>query len=649
MRRLVRLLLSGSLVLAVSLGALVLLGGTASSPASASVPGLTNPRQPAAASGALRSGTDDFTFDTWHSDFRLGLTPDGHSSLTTTETIVARFPDIDQNHGIRRAIPTHYDGHPTGLTLVSVTDENGAPRAFTSETTSDNGPEFLTVTIAADDFVHGAQTYVITYRQIDVTLVPDNANDEEFYWEVNGTGWNQPFGDVSATLTVAEALVPRLAGRTDCYQGGIDSSAACTGLTGSADGSQVTATAGALGPHEGLTMVVAFETGSFVPRDSSFTANPFPSIGLGAALIGLIGAIIASVQRATRWRNAPGRPTVIAEYLPPKGVNLLQAGDVSAASAKAMAAQFLSFAVRGNVRVLEGDGKKHCLLELRHSRGLDPTEHAVLSKLFPGLAPGTLRDLKAKDTPLATALLAEQRSNRKRMLSDGLREHKGGSTRRWLLFAAVAAAVIAVIASILGLVAEIGGGWPALVLVLGILFAVVTMIMAGSVRPLTAAGSELRDYLKGVKLYIGVAEADRLRVLQSPVGALRSPYRPDPAEVLADAGLDATGLPAGAMDPNRPLQVLKLYERLLPYAVLFGQEKEWSGVLGEYYTQSGTQPDWYAGSAGFNAGYFAAGISSFASSTSAAWSGTASSSSSSGGGGGGSVGGGGGGGGGGGV
>ena len=645
MRRLVRLLLSGSLVLAVSLGAFALLG----LPSSAAASPLSS--VPAAAPGALRSGTDDFTFDSWHSEFRLDVSKDGHSSLTTTETIVARFPDTDQNHGIRRAIPTHYDGHPTGLTLVGVTDENGTPRASASETTSDNGAELLTVTIAADDFVHGAQTYVITYRQIDVTLVPDDAPDEEFYWEVNGTGWNQAFGDVSATLTVAAALVPLLTGQTDCYQGGIDSSAACAGLTSSADGTQVKATAGALSPHEGLTMVVAFEPGTFVPRDSSFTANPFPSIGLGAALIGLIGAIMASVQRATRWRNAPGRPTIIAEYLPPKGVNLLQAGDVTAASAKtkAMAAQFLSFAVRGNVRVLEGDGKKHYLLELRHARGLDPTEQAVLAKLFPGLAPGTLRDLKAKDTRLATALLAEQRSNRKRMLTDGLREHKGGSTRRWLLFAAAASAVIAVVASVIGLVGEIGGGWPALVLLLGILFAVVTVIMAGSVRPLTAAGSELRDYLKGVKLYIGVAEADRLRVLQSPVGALRSPYRPDPAEVLADAALDESGLPAGVMDPSRPLQVLKLYERLLPYAVLFGQEKEWSGVLGEYYAQSGTQPDWYAGSAGFNAGYFAAGISSFASSTTAAWSGTASSSSSSGGGGGGSVGGGGGGGGGGGV
>ncbi len=646
MRRLVRLLLSGSLALAVSLGAFALLGVPASASAS---PSTAVGSVQASAPGSLRAGTDDFTFDSWRSEFRLGLTDDGHSSLTTTETIVARFPDFDQNHGIRRAIPTHYDGHPTGLTLVSVTDENGTKRDSESEWTSDDGPEFLTVTIAADDFVHGAQTYVITYRQIDVTLIPDNAIGEEFYWEVNGTGWNQPFGDVTASLTVAPELLPSLTGQNDCYQGGIDSSSACAGLTTSVDGSEVTAEAGSLEPHQGLTMVVGFEPGTFVPRDSSFTANPFPSIGLGAALIGLAVSIMAAVQRVTRWRNAPGRPAIIAEYLPPKGVNLLQAGDVTAASAKAMTALFLSFAVRGNVRVLEGEGKNHYLLELRHSGGLDRTERSVLAKLFPGLAPGTVRDLKAKDTRLTTALVAEQRGNPKRMLDDGLREKKGGSTRRWLLFAAGASVVVAVVASIIGLASEIGGVWPVLILVLGILCAVGTMVLAGSVRPLTASGSELRDYLKGVKLYIGVAETDRLRMLQSPAGALRSPYRPDPAAVLAEAGLDGSGSSAGTADPNRPLQVLKIYERLLPFAVLFGQEKEWSSVLGDYYARSGTQPDWYYGSTAFNAGFFAAGISSFASSTSAAWSGTASSSTSSGGGGGGSVGGGGGGGGGGGV
>ncbi|MEO6200071.1 MAG: DUF2207 domain-containing protein [Cryobacterium sp.] len=617
-------------------GALALLAGAPLGPATAALAADVG-------RGSVRQGLDDFTFDTWHSDFRLGLSADGRSTLTTTETIVARFPDVDQNRGIRRAIPTHYRGHPTDLSIESVTDGDGGPRAYDTETeTHDNGEEFLVVTIAADDFVRGVQPYVITYRQANVTLFPTDTPDEEFFWEVNGTGWAQPFGEVSAKLRVAPELTPKLTGQTTCFQGGEFSNASCATLTSEADGDawRVDVDAGGLGPHEGLTMVVGFQAGTFVPRDDSFTANPFPSIGLVGALLGVLGVILAAFARVFRWRSAPGRPTIIAEYLPPRGVNLLQAGDVSGDTGKAMAAQFISFAVRGNVRVLEAAGRKHYLLELQSADRVDEAEHRILSRLFPGLRPGTRRDLKATDPKLSLALQKELRSARKRMIAEGFRETKGGRARFGLAFVAVATGIVSVGASAIAIGGDIGGAWPVLVLGVGALSSAAIIALTASVRPLTPAGSELRDYLKGVKLYIGLAEADRLRVLQSPEGALRSPYRPDKATVSTDAA-------AGPADA--PLEVLKLYERLLPFAVLFGQEKDWAGVLGEYYARSGAQPEWYSGRGSFSATYFASGIGSFASTTSASWSGSASSSSSSGGGGGGSVGGGGGGGGGGGV
>jgi uncharacterized membrane protein len=93
--------------------------------------------------------------------------------------------------------------------------------------------------------------------------------------------------------------------------------------------------------------------------------------------------------------------------------------------------------------------------------------------------------------------------------------------------------------------------------------------------------------------------------------------------------------------------VLDIYEKLLPYAVIFGLEKQWAAELARYYVD--TSPDWYTGSNAFNAGIFAASIGSLTSSVSTSYSGSSSSSSSGGSGGGGSSGGGGGGGGGGGV
>src|SRR5690606_19881933 len=149
----------------------------------------------------------------------------------------------------------------------------------------------------------------------------------------------------------------------------------------------------------------------------------------------------------------------------------------------------------------------------------------------------------------------------------------------------------------------------------------VTTIVFLSRTPLTEEGVRLRDYLRGLEMYMALAEADRIRYLQSPQGAERIP-----------------------VDTGSTAEVVKLNEKLLPYAVLFGHEKEWAAELGRYYEELGEQPGWYSGNAAFNAALFSSSIGSMAASTASAYS-----SASSGSGGGGGAGGGGGGGGGGGV
>ena len=139
--------------------------------------------------------------------------------------------------------------------------------------------------------------------------------------------------------------------------------------------------------------------------------------------------------------------------------------------------------------------------------------------------------------------------------------------------------------------------------------------------PLTDKGVALRRYAEGMKMYIHVAEAERIKLLQSPEGVAK----------------------VGAVDVNQPGQLLKLYERMLPYAILFDQEKEWSKRIGDLYETTQTSPDWYAGNTAFNAAVFATAINSFSNSVTYS---TPSSSSSGGSGGGGFSGGGGGGGGG---
>ncbi len=87
------------------------------------------------------------------------------------------------------------------------------------------------------------------------------------------------------------------------------------------------------------------------------------------------------------------------------------------------------------------------------------------------------------------------------------------------------------------------------------------------------------------------------------------------------------GAQKAQVDGSDTKQLVKLYERVLPYAVLFGQEKQWNKQLGKYYENTNTQPDWYSGSNGaiFNAAMFSSAMSSFA--TTASYSSPSSSSS----------------------
>ena len=139
--------------------------------------------------------------------------------------------------------------------------------------------------------------------------------------------------------------------------------------------------------------------------------------------------------------------------------------------------------------------------------------------------------------------------------------------------------------------------------------ALIIFSVGKSLWVLTDEGLALRRYLKGLEMYIKVAETERLKMLQSPEGAAKV-----------------------AVDTNDTVQIVKLYERVLPYAVLFRQEKEWAKRIGDLYDQTGSRPDWIDGQTAFNATMFGSMMSNFSSSASASSASSSSSGGSSGGG-----------------
>ncbi len=571
------------------------------------------------ASGIVSAGLQDFRFDSLDVDYTLTRAPDGTSRLTVVETFVAVFPKFDQNHGMQRRIPDTYNGAPLFPRLVSITDGTGSTRP--SETTADSGT--FTMTSRDQGFVHGPQTYVFTYTLENVTGSFADTNADEFYWDVNGVDWAQTFGKVTARLHVAPELTAALTGAASCYVGYQGSTQTCdiASSAGTDGGAVIQASAGPVSPNQTVTLAVGFAKGTFTPFDNSYFASPWGWLQGAAALVVLAALIIAIVVRVRRLSDEPGRPTIIAEYTPPPRVDALQSAVLLGRNAKGIPAEVLEQAVVGSIRIVEGDpswrGRVTLVAELVDPSRADGDGRMLLAGLFETMAPGATFEFGRSDARFSAAAQSMLKAASAELSRRGLRRNVRGATRALPVLLALGATVLV---WVLGFVALGSGVMPLVPLVLMVLSAPVTFIAGGILarKPLTAAGAAVRDHLEGLRVFIEWAEADRIRMLQSPAGAERV-----------------------RIDTTDARQMLRLYEVLLPFAVVFGQEKQWAQQLAVLYGPDAT-PYWYAGASGFNASSFSDGISSLSA--------VASSSSTSGGsGGGGSAGGGGGGGGGGGV
>lgn len=599
---------------AVVLSVIGLVGG-ASLPATAAMAdaqlGVAEPATVHPGVGALPADVDDFSFQSFNAEYALSATSDGRSQLDVAETLVAEFPSTDQNRGIVRVLPTSYNDVSTDTTVTSVTDATGAAVPYTVD--SSDG---ITLDIGGDEYVHGATTYVIHYTLHNVIRQLDNG-DQELYWNVNGTGWAQSFGAVAATVTVSESLVPRLTGAAACYHGEEGSTAKCTVDAADAAGGVYRFSESAIAANETVTCGLGFASGSFVVPTSpkwEWWATWLPlAVALGAAA----GAVALWISRRRRWRDAAGRGTIIPEYAPPAGVDLLLCGNVVGATMEAVSATLVSLAMRGVVHI-SASGRSGDEFSVTYRGGAVVTDEApvaparatqdgawpaegavpteprltraeaeLLAAIF-GHSPsvGEVQKLDGPDEARGDAIAELTSEQAERSLAWGLRARptRGLAVAPvviCLIFAAAALVVSAFVAVVSQGFTIFTIAAPALAVVS--VLAVVALRFRPHLR--TVAGTLLDEYLEGNRMYIEWAEKDRLAYLQ------------------------------GALTAERigPDQKVVLYERMLPIAVLLGLEQTWGEYLGAAFVEAGHEPGWIttSGAHGFAPAIFAAQLSGF--------------------------------------
>lgn len=505
---------------------------------------------------------NDFKFESLNATYRLSKDGEGRAIANVTETFVADFTIPNQNHGIERALPENYDSHPLDIKIVSVT--NGVGNRMNYSTYTSNG--HLVIRIGnADAYVIGKQTYVLTYTMRDVTQTIDDTGKQEFYWNINGTQWRQAFGSVTATVQLDQSVADQFDDRAICLTGQYGSTEkACTVVYGDAGNSVVFSTTRPLQPTENLSIVMGFESQTF----AAYVRPPIPwwYVVIGALVAVYIGftQIIAPIWLIrmshrtwkTYGKDAKGRGTIVPQYTRPAGTTVLEDSVAlhETVQTNAISATYIDLAIRGYLRLVDlgksslGEGNNFEMIIMKSTDDLTADEKAALKLMFDSIAAGasTLTETpRVRYKAIEKLKVGVYEDMVKKGYFANTKAEATKLTKWGLLFIVVSFFIAGAVSFIAGIIA---------------------IIYSMKMSARTTTGVELRDYLLGNKLYMEVAEEDRIRTLQSVAGAERID--------TSDAG-----------------QVVKLYEKLLPLAMLFGIEKQWAT---QFATLSTTyQPEWY--------------------------------------------------------
>ena len=526
---------------------------------------------------AARS-TDNFTITKFDAEYLLSRDSDNRSKLETTWRITANFPP-NQNRGIAPVFVKKYDNHSTNFSLQSVTDENGKSLEY-----SWNDDELRIGN--KNIYVEGEKTYIIKFTQRDVTKNYSNTGRDEFYWDVIGDEWRVPMENVQISVKLDEPLVAARQGKAFCYVGSRGSKTQCDL---SEDKGRITVKIDKLSRQQGATVAVGFKSGTFSEYQETLMEK---LIGIWH-LMQILAYTIATpltIFLIIRYRRLVGREKELKpippEYLPPEDISVLMSTyilkkyDLFKVKGLPKVAQLLDLAVRHYIKIYEVkksslfSGAQYEIEIIKDLQELKAEEIEVIQDMFDSpYIPKPGQRLNLKNLQNNIKYMTRTRDDDKNL--ETLAREKYGLCEQNPE------------------VKRIMRGWFKRVLVLAVLFLSpmllvmsIMIVFASRGWALTDKGLSLRRYLKGLKMYIGVAEVERLNILQSPEGAEKV-----------------------VVDVNDGKQLVKLYERVLPYAVLFGQEKNWSKQMGKYYEQVGEAPDWYVGQGTFNAVAFSSGLS----------------------------------------
>ena len=545
--------------------------------------------------------------------FHSDVTVQENGALRVVESIRVNAEGRVIQHGITRDFPTTYktdDGRPVHVTFKVLEVQRDGRREPYHIRAVANGKR---VYIGSRGMLlpQGEHSYRLTY-ETDGQLGFFDDHDE-LYWNVTGNGWAFPIERASAEVHLPTGVPPGKV-TTRFFTGRYGAKAADGDMTvDSVTGAARFSAARVLQPGEGLTIVVGWPDG-FVRKPSLLQRVQRTRPSLLPGLLAVFGVLLyyTLIWRKVGKDPAPG--TIIPLFSPPERLSPAAARYISkmAFDDKAFSVALVSLAVKGYLHIVESGKKEYTVVKTENppDAPLSKGEQALYGALFAG---GDMLALKRKNH----SILAKATKALKKALASEYKNAMFRSNIAWVVVGAlltIAAIVLVLILSgftLQGLFA-IAPLTPWLVIMVsrasssrgkasGIVLAMSFLLVLGYVmasgtsvsglarsngltatgviialaainvmfyywlKAPTRLGRRFLDRLEGFKLFLGVAEKDRLDALHPPE---KTP---------------------------------QLFEKYLPWALALDVDQQWmekfSSVLAAASAEQpgGYHPVWYDG------------------------------------------------------
>ena len=497
-------------------------------------------------------------------EFRSDINVHSTAEIDIVETITFQPSSFEERHGLEWSIPYVYDvgafRRPTELEINSVEYYPvDSPSQITTNLYSrydENGWATLRIG-SANILITQPHVYIIDYT-LKYTGISYFKTHDELYLNIIGPGWKLPIDNASATVTMPTEISEAV-----CYTGPDGSEQ--KECTFEINNNVLTVRPNdTLPPLNGYTIALKQPVGTF----ENTTKEQARLIIL--ANIGILLPIpVAIILFVFLKKYRKGEPkTVIPQYNAPAGFDVLSSGilykDSNSLRSKYISALLIEMCTKGYCKIKEYKKKKYEIIKLAEFPLESPHAISILTSIF---AHGDTVSLD-KLTDFYTTSITAYHTARNSIEKLGYYSTKRVRSRNFLR----AISIIAILICFFAIQSFIGISMIGTLIGI-IISSILLFIFSQNFNIKSELGEEKYAELMGLKMYIETAEEDKIKF------------------------------------HNDPERYKERFEKLLPYAMIFGLEKKWAQLFEDIYT---TSPQWYEGqSSTFDTMLFANSISSF--------------------------------------